>query len=164
MYLNFSLYRLKVVGPDRLCAEWVLKNGGCVKFQNQKWTTDYNALPAENYRYLIDEVDATKSTIMAIGFDHFQNCSAIQRITLKSCRYMENEAIAKLGSLKDSLRELEITGCYNVIDEGLLTLKQLINLNKLSIGNLPYVKDMNAVEKELRTALNMCVIEIKSKQ
>lgn len=92
--------RLKTVGPDRLCAEWILKNGGFVKFQGHKWTTDYNVLPAENYRYLIEEVDATKSTIMAIGFDHFENCTAIKKITLKSCRHMENEAIEKLGTMK----------------------------------------------------------------
>lgn len=156
---------MKVVGPDRLCAEWVLKNGGFIKFEKQKWTTDYNALPAENYRYLIDEVDGTKSTIMALGFEHFKNCTAIRKVTLKSCRYMENEALEKLGHLKDSLRELEITGCYNVVDEGLLTLKQLKNLNKLTIANLPYVKDMSAVEKELRAALIMCTIEVvKSKK
>lgn len=100
---------------------------------------------------------------MAIGFDHFENCKEIKKMTLKSCRYMENEAIDKLGHLKNSLLELEISGCYNVIDEGLLTLKQLKHLKKLTIANLPYVKDMVAVEKELRTALEMCAIEIKSK-
>ncbi|KAJ6645465.1 ATP synthase subunit s, mitochondrial [Pseudolycoriella hygida] len=154
---------LKIVGPDRLCAEWVLKNGGFVRFENQKWTIDYNALPAENYRYRIEEVDGTKSTIMAMGFDHFQNCTAIRKVTLKSCRYMENEALEKLGHLKESLCELEINGCYNVVDEGLQTLKQLTKLKKLSIENLPYVKNMKAVEEELQAALTNCVIEVKSK-
>ncbi|KAG4078466.1 hypothetical protein HA402_009178 [Bradysia odoriphaga] len=157
--------RLKVVGSDRLCAEWILKNGGFIKFENQKWITDYNALPAENFRYQIEEVDThNKTTIMAMGFDHFKDCSAIRKISLKSCRYLENEAIEKLGYLKDSLCELEISGCYNVIDEGLLSLKQLKNLKKLNIENLPYVKDMKAVEQELQTALAACEIQIKSKK
>lgn len=77
---------------------------------------------------------------------------------------MENEALPKLSNLKDSLLELEITGCYNVIDDGLLSLKELSNLKKLTIENLPYVKDMNTVEKELRTALNSCAIQIKCKK
>lgn len=162
--ISLIIHRLKVVGPDRLCAEWILKNGGFVKFENMKWTNDYNALPAENYRYRIEEVDGTKSTIMAMGFDHFNNCAAIRKITLKSCRYMENEALEKLGHLKETLCELEIIGCYNVIDEGLLTLKQLKKLNKLTVENLPYVKDMQSVEKELRTDLAGCVIEIKTKK
>lgn len=101
---------------------------------------------------------------MAMGFDHFIDCPAIRRISLKSCRYMENEAIEKLGFLKDSLSDLEISGCYNVIDEGLRSLVQLKNLKRLKIENLPYVKDMPAVERELRTALTACEIEIKSKK
>lgn len=155
--------RLKVVGADRLCAEWILKNGGFIKFENhQTWTTNYNALPAENYRYRIEEVDTnSKTTIMAMGFDHFKDCTAVRKITLKSCKYMENEAMDKLGHLKDSLVELEINGCYNVIDEGLRTLKQLNKLQKLTIANLPYVSDMKAVEKELTASLTKCVIDVK---
>lgn len=76
---------------------------------------------------------------------------------------MENEALAKLGYLKDTLEELEIIGCYNVVDEGLRTLKQLKNLNKLTLENLPYVKDMKAVEKELQAELTACVVGVKSK-
>lgn len=160
-----SNHRLKVVGPDRLCAEWILKNGGFIKFENQKWTTDYNALPAVNFRYRIEEIDThNKTTIMAMGFDHFKDCEAIRKISFKSCRYMENEALEKLGFLKDSLNELEINGCYNVIDDGLQSLKQLQNLKKLKIENLPYVKDMKGVELELQTALAACEIEIKSKK
>lgn len=101
---------------------------------------------------------------MAMGFDHFKDCTAIRKMTLKSCRYMENEALEKLVHLKDSLKELEINGCYNVIDEGLRTLKQLKHLNKLIIENLPYVKDMKTVETELQTALTTCVIEVKTKK
>lgn len=101
---------------------------------------------------------------MAMGFDHFKDCTAIRKISLKSCRYMENEALAKLELLKDSLVELEINGCYNIVDEGLLTLKLLKKLNKLTIVNLPYVKDMKAVETELQKALPTCVIAITSKK
>lgn len=99
-----------------------------------------------------------------MGFDHFKDCTAIRKIAFKSCRYMENEALEKLEHLKDSLCELEINGCYNVVDEGLLTLKRLKKLNKLTIVNLPYVKDMKAVEKDLQSALPQCAIEIQSKK
>lgn len=71
--------RIKDVGPDRACAEWLLRCGALVKWRNmESWTKDYNSLPVSGGRLLkVEEIDATDSAIMHIGFPHFSKCCLI---------------------------------------------------------------------------------------
>ena len=97
--LYSSAARIKDVGPDRACAEWLLRCGAVVKWHGKgnfirdeiiifqtfalfgRWSyyylektiKDYNSLPVGNYRSLkIESVDATDSAIMEAGFTHFK--------------------------------------------------------------------------------------------
>lgn len=59
LHFNFRVdeFRLQKVGPDRCCAEWVLKNGGAVKFKVQdKIITDYNDLAPEDSSLIWDQL------------------------------------------------------------------------------------------------------------
>ena len=75
---------------------------------------------------------------------------------------MENEALEKLEYVKDSLEELSIEDCFNVQDSGLLSLSKLTNLKKLHICGLPYVKDMESINKELKSSLPSCDINVNN--
>lgn len=152
--------RLLEVGPDRLCAEWLLKNGGAITFVGRRSVEDYNALGSAGQRHPIESVEATDASIMAIGFDHFRNCRALQRITLTRCKHMENEALQRLTVIKDSLRELTLTDCFNVTDSGLVNLGELSGLQKLNVSGVPYVKDLPAVRATLAQKLPECEIII----
>lgn len=152
-------YRLKEVGPDRLCAEWILKNGGSIKLLGHKnFLSSYNALPIEGTPIKLKEIDGTNATIMKIGFLHFNNCNMIDKIILNKCLYMENSALGELHYVKDTLKELHIIGCNNVQDSGLLLLKDLYNLKKLVIYDFAYVKNLESVAKELGNFLPNCDI------
>lgn len=65
--------RIKEVGPDRACAEWLLRNGASVRWKGvDKYLSDYNALgTAGKQTQYIQAVDATDSSISHIGFPHF---------------------------------------------------------------------------------------------
>ncbi|KAG0721603.1 ATP synthase subunit s, mitochondrial [Chionoecetes opilio] len=65
--------RIKEVGPDRACAEWLLRCGAVVRWVDRDaWTKDYNSLPVGGGRGMkIEEIDATDSAVMHIGFPHF---------------------------------------------------------------------------------------------
>ena len=64
--------RIAAVGPDRACAEWLMRNGAYVKWTGScEFLTDYNALPPEGMIRYIQEIDATESSIMHYGFKHF---------------------------------------------------------------------------------------------
>lgn len=65
--------RIAEVGPDRACAEWLMRNGAFVKWTNDsEFLKDYNLLPPEGYIRYIKEIDATDSSIMHYGFEYFR--------------------------------------------------------------------------------------------
>lgn len=76
---------------------------------------------------------------------------------------MENEALEDLAYVKNSLKELQVTDCSNVVESGLLSLKQLNQLKKLTIYGFIYIKDLNGVVNQLKKDLPACEI-ITSRQ
>lgn len=63
--------RIRSVGPDRACAEWLLRNGASVRWKGfSKHLSDYNSLPSDETRYYIQAIDATDSGITHVGFPH----------------------------------------------------------------------------------------------
>lgn len=157
--------RLSLVGPNRTCAEWVLKNGGAVRFKNYPTTlfSNYNSLPGD-LKLPIFEIDGSNSSIMDIGFDHLKNCDMIENIKLIKCKYLENGALEKLEHVKKTLKYLEISGCFNINETGLMSLTGLTNLEKLVVNNLPYVKDFDKIKKELKEKLPKCSVHINEEE
>jgi H+-transporting ATP synthase F0 complex subunit s len=153
------------VGPDRCAAEWLLKNGSCVRYtQNpQILHCNYNSLPPESVRLTLKEIEATNAGIMHIGFDHLENCFELDRIVLKDCGYIDDLALEKLELRKESLKILEIEKCRDITDHGLMQLKKLENLKELKLVDLPYVKNPENCEKELKNALKNCKFEFNIK-
>lgn len=96
------------------------------------------------------------------GFDHIKGCELLESITMKKCSYITDEGLSKLIVRKDSLKYLEIDQCKNITDEGLKSLIALKNLKKLVLKDLPYVKDMNAMQSELKASLTDCEIVISN--
>lgn len=97
---------------------------------------------------------------MAIGFEHFKGCNAIEHIIFNRCKHLEDEALEQLAYVKTSLKELQVTDCPNVVESGLLSLKQLINLQKLTIYGFIYIKDFHGVVNQLKKELPSCEIVI----
>ncbi|ODN05714.1 ATP synthase subunit s, mitochondrial [Orchesella cincta] len=154
--------RIKEVGPDRACAEWLLRCGAGVRWDKgpDEWLRDYNSLPAGNYRGLrIVEIDATDSAVMHIGFTHFRGLKHVRKAIFHKCGYMEDEAVRRIGYLKDSLEELQISSCGNVSDEGILTLVELKNLKKLKLYDFLEVRDRQKCLSVLKENLPNCLIE-----
>lgn len=166
---NVDKDRLDAVGPDRTCAEWILRNGGAVALINNNQdlkvlpsiVTNYNALPNENKRFHLNGIFANGIGIMNIGFEHLLGCENIEKIILNDCHYIENDSLAKLSYVKNSLKFLQITSCHNIENTGLLTLKCLTNLKKLIIGDVPYVQNLPEIETRLQHYLPHCEINLK---
>lgn len=154
--------RIQSVGPDRACAEWLLRNGASVRWKGfSEHLTNYNNLPSEETRHYIQAVDATDSGISHIGFPHFVGCRYIDEIKLIRCFYLYNNALPRLSVLKDTLTTLEINDCTSITDEGLRSLKALKNLKTLKLAGMPYLEDKPLLRKELAEALPDCKIELK---
>ena len=154
--------RIKEIGPDLACAEWLLKNGAFVRWKGApELLTDYNVLSSQGHTRRIEAVDANNAGISHVGFPYFEGCKELKEIKLESCRYITNEAIPLLSVIKDTLTNLELVGCKSIDDEGLRDLKLLKNLKTLKIQGLPYIKDKDSIRKELIAALPNCKIDFQ---
>ncbi|KAG9430698.1 ATP synthase subunit s, mitochondrial [Apis mellifera carnica] len=152
--------RIKEIGPDRACAEWLLRNGAFVRWKNfSEQLTDYNALPSHG-NYYIEAIEANNAGICDVGFPHFEGCKYIKDLKFKECRYINNDALPHLSLLQDSLTNLEIIRCKSIDDNGLRELKILKNLKQLKIKGLPAVTN-DIIYKELTEALPNCKIDIE---
>ncbi|EDV98243.1 ATP synthase subunit s, mitochondrial [Drosophila grimshawi] len=153
--------RLARVGPNRLCAEWLVKNGGGVRFTDNpsKLWKDYNMLPSETTPFRIKVVDASNASVMKIGLEHFKNCDHIDTVIFHNCKHLENDGLVGLTHLTDSLTSLQVSGCYNITDSGLAIISELKNLRQLLIFDMLYVKDMDEVAKSLKSSLPACDIK-----
>lgn len=155
--------RLKLVGPDRLCAEWLMKNGGAVRTVEapQRIHKDYNSLPPENVRFRVKVVDATGSSIMKIGLEHFKGCNFIDTVIFHQCKHLEGDSLDGLMHLRNTLKVLQISACDNISDEGLRVLGELNNLELLKIHEMRYVKDLNKVKQHLAPKLPNCIMDMQ---
>lgn len=165
VHLQFNIVneeRLKKFGPDRTCAEWILRNGGSVRWaQSSKVLSDYNELPPEGTKLSLEEVDASKTSIMQNGFAHFKGCKQLKKIILHRCGYVNDQALTDLQYLKSSLLYLQVSSCPTVTDTGLLSLKQLTKLEELLLFNLPGAKDIQKTIQVLKSSLSSCKVQTK---
>lgn len=168
IFNQVSRDRIEEVGPDRACAEWLLRNGALVQWMGaNEFVTDYNELPldkAEKGQYFIKAVDATDASIMAVGFPHFDGCNHIEKITLKKCKYLDSESLPLLSVLKKSLKTLEVIYCWNLNTESVLSLSNLSNLKTLKLEGLPEVKNKTEVLLKLQQALPNCEVTFDAKE
>ncbi|CAL1276287.1 unnamed protein product [Larinioides sclopetarius] len=150
--------RIKDVGPDRAAAEWLLRCGASVKWKNKdKWVSDYNMLHMEFLpKNVIEEIDASDSCIMNVGFPYLKGLKHLKIIKLHKCSYIEDTCLSMLLAVKDSLQHLEIVSCGNVTDKGILSLARLTNLKLLYLYDLPEVTDREHCLLVLQNNLPKC--------
>ncbi|XP_018572592.1 ATP synthase subunit s, mitochondrial [Anoplophora glabripennis] len=147
-------------GPDRICAEWILRNGGTVKWVNSnEILSDYNELPKEGTMLQLQVIDASNSSIMHNGFAHFKGCNYITKVVFHKCNYLEDRAFEELHYLKKSLLFLQISSCPNISEKGLMHLHVLTKVRELIMFDLPSVKNKNNIVHILKSSLPQCYIK-----
>lgn len=159
--------RLREVGPDRICAEWILRNGGTISLADQpddgsaeQLVTQYNSLPRHR-RCQVSGIFARDIAIMNLGFDHLLGCKQVRTVVLDNCAYMENDSLAKLSYVRQSLRHLEIRSCPMVETSGLLTLRSLDRLKTLTVTDVRAVRNLSEIERRLKDSLPQCEFNFK---
>jgi len=162
VFNRVSKSRIQEVGPDRACAEWLMRNGAFIRWKGYpSFVKHYDGLPLDpndTFPYLIEEIDATDASISHHGFAHFKGCKNIDKIKFNTCWYIDDEALRKLEFVQESLKTLEILKCEEVTLKGLSHLKSLKNLEFLKLADLTSVDDMNKSISELTQALPKCSI------
>ncbi|XP_039754911.1 ATP synthase subunit s, mitochondrial [Pararge aegeria] len=151
--------RIKSLGPDRACAEWVLRNGGKVVWANGKKLDDYNLLPPETQSVpKIVVIDGTDSSISHYGFSHLSGCTKLEKIILHNNKYIDDRAMKGLSYGLATLSYVQVSECVNVGDQGLKEIKALNSLQTLILFNLSGVTDLEECKQYLQSQLPNCKI------
>ncbi|GFR88030.1 ATP synthase subunit s, mitochondrial [Elysia marginata] len=152
--------RVRLAGPDRAAAEWVLRNGGAIK-----WTTssnhlnDYNFLPTTQFEnYKLEEIDLTATDVIGIGFEHLKDLQHVKKIKISGVKTMGDDGLSHLHNVKDTLTTLEISHCPMVTEKGLEHLVSLKKLKTLVLYDLMEIRNIDAAAAKLH--LNMPGVNI----
>lgn len=157
--------RLKQFGPDRTCAEWVLRNGGKVVWDDGMKLADYNSLPPEKgHVKKIVEIDGTDSGISHYGFPHLSGCTKLQKIILHNNSYVSDKAMEGLSYGSATLTHVQVSKCINVTDAGIKTLTALTKLKTLVLFSLESVSDLDGCKQYLKQQMPNCNISDGSKE
>lgn len=151
-------HRLQEVGPDRMCAEWILKNGGAIRIVENADVVinQYNALPPENFKFRVKEVDASGASIMKVGLEHFKGCAYIDTVILHKCLHLEEDGLEGIVHLQNTLLFMEISVCHNITAKGLMVIGKLKNLKHLAISDMKGVDDLLSTKIKLQAMLPQC--------
>ncbi|XP_047515254.1 ATP synthase subunit s, mitochondrial [Pieris napi] len=159
MFNKPDLERIKTLGPDRACAEWVLRNGGKVIWADGKKLADYNSLPPETeFDSKVAVIDGSESSISHYGFAHLSGCTQLWKIILHNNKYVDDRAMQALEHGKNTLTNLQVSQCINVTDVGLKELSIMTNLQTLILFNLTSVDNIEECIKQLHLSLPKCKI------
>lgn len=153
--------RRKILGPDRVCAEWVLKNGGSIRWLgDSQFITDYNMLPPERTKKFLEAIDATNSSISHHGFPHLKGCQNIKQLILRHCSYIEDMALEALEPLQSSLAYLVIEDCPNITLKGLSHILKQKRLKRLILKDFLYIdkNELDCFIEKTSVAIPSCEI------
>jgi len=158
---NYDEARVKEVGPDRAAAEWILRCGGKVTWDNGGTINDYNKLPAGGYRKLkISAIDGSDSCIMEHGFLHFKGLDSFTKMSLVNNKYLTDDSMGELVRYaRNKLRWLHLAENGNISDSGLLELQKLRKLEYLKLEKLQELKRPEETFQTLRSNMPSCQIE-----
>ncbi|KAF9423583.1 hypothetical protein HW555_001138 [Spodoptera exigua] len=158
--------RIKQLGPDRACAEWVLRNGGKVIWEGGKKLDDYNSLPPEGIPVpKLVTIDGTDSSISHYGFPHLIGCEKLSNIILHNADYIDDRALKGLSFGQNTLTHLQVSKCVNVTDAGLKSLVSLDKLEILLMFNLMSVENLQECKQYIQKHLPKCkVTDLKGMQ
>uniref|UniRef100_A0A0B6YAV9 Uncharacterized protein n=1 Tax=Arion vulgaris TaxID=1028688 RepID=A0A0B6YAV9_9EUPU len=150
--------RVKLAGPDRAAAEWVLKNGGSIK-----WTTsanklaDYNLLPSTNFEsYKLEEIDLTATDVIGLGFEHLKDLNHLKKIKLHGVRTVGDDGLQHMQYVQDTLEYLDVSRCAMITEKGLNILPKFKKLKQLVIYDLIEIKKLDDVVISLKQAMPWC--------
>ncbi|XP_031569885.1 ATP synthase subunit s, mitochondrial-like isoform X2 [Actinia tenebrosa] len=148
--------RLEEFGPDRVAAEWVLRNGGGVKFLHHNgWVWNYNALVAgPREKYKLQKINGKNTCITTGGLLHLEGLKYLDYLNLHGCKYVGD--VNKLLPVKETLEELDISLCTAITD--ISPLSQLKKLKKLNLTGLQRIKNREKAVEDLQKTLPDCEI------
>lgn len=153
--------KVRLAGADRVCAEWVLKNGGSIKWKGSDiYLANYNALPTSDFAsFNVEEIDLTGTDVTDQGFLHLKNLQHVKLININGVKTIQDKSLHHLRYVADTLEHLQVSHCPQITQTGLEQLQNLTNLKKVILYDLPVVKDLDGAISHLKETMPWCQFE-----
>lgn len=164
-----NLDRIEAVGPERAAAEWLVRNGASFRSNiSHHFESDYNRLVANttqitNKKWAIEDIYAKDASLVTTGFMHLKGLSALKRIALVDCIYLEDTALKYLEYVEPTLEHVELLACTLITQSGVGFLGELRNLKFINLYNLPSCDNFELALEELQLMLPNCKIISENK-
>ncbi|XP_065682196.1 ATP synthase subunit s, mitochondrial isoform X2 [Hydra vulgaris] len=105
--------RIKQFGPDRAAAEWIIRNGGKVKFESHiTWSTSYSTL--SNSCTKLVAIDGSNIALTSNGLRHLKGLNYLTDLLLRKCHNIT--FLDSLEEVSASLKHLDISYCESITD------------------------------------------------
>lgn len=157
--------RVETLGPELAAAHFVVYRGGAVKFYNSpNWIRAdkekrYN-LPSKFVpNVAVEAIDAGDTELLYESVVHFELLQRLKWLSFRNNKHIDDFFLDRLAFFKDSLAYLDISGCSNVTERGVMSLHRLRALQFLNIGNLINVKHPQLLCLLLEDVLPNCRVE-----
>ncbi|PAA79881.1 hypothetical protein BOX15_Mlig026908g1, partial [Macrostomum lignano] len=156
--------RIKQVGPDHACAEWLLRNGASVVWADDRGaTSDYNQLGGVPPDQRIQEILADTASLSSAGFPHLLGLSRLSSMRLKNCPYLDDSAFTYLAD-HCRLERLFVSQCPQVTPKGVLEMARIEGLRHLRLGQMASLgaSDWARLSEQLVSKLPKCQLEFET--
>ncbi|CAF1363463.1 unnamed protein product [Adineta steineri] len=157
---KYDRKRVREIGPDRACTEWLLRCGGSVRFKHWgSFISNYNTIPTgASGQFHIEEIRAVNACITSEGFAYLDGLSHLKKIHLEKCDQVADSSFARCNKVKETLESITLIDLIQISDNGLAYLAGLKNLKQIDLARLSNVKNREAVMKLLKNELPQCTI------
>lgn len=128
IFNKYDTFHVQKVGPDRACAEFVIKMGGRVRLiceddadfgdidsfdaSKLRWICDHSNLPekSQGKAYVI-EIDARGLDITNIGMGYFTNLKHAKALNLDRCDHIDKDGMECLLTGNPKLKDISAKNC-----------------------------------------------------
>lgn len=158
---RYSPKRVSKLGKELACAEWLLSCAANIRLKNDVlFCSSYKAIRAKaknsNNPIIIEEVDASDSSVSEKGFKYFAGAPELKAIKFYFCSWLTDAPISTLVKhCGSSLERVEIVGCGHITKNGIYPLEKCKNLKRL---HLEYLPKISGLERQLMLdSLNLAI-------
>uniref|UniRef100_A0A131XX70 ATP synthase subunit s-like protein n=1 Tax=Ixodes ricinus TaxID=34613 RepID=A0A131XX70_IXORI len=156
---KFYAERHGILGPDLAAASFLVFRGAAVKFHGKddwyrKAEDGSTGLP-QSYEegWRVEAVDASEVELLYEGLDNLTNLGGLKALRLCGCPFVDDWFLDRLSQFKDSLEQLDLSGCPQITHRGLSALYRLRNLKTLTLRYLSHVEHLQLVALMLEDAI-----------
>lgn len=90
--IRYDRKSVQELGADRACADWIIRCGGSVRFQNWgSFISKRNQLPTGAVgHFRIEEIRAIQASLTSEGFAYLDGLNDLKRIHLEKCDQIDD--------------------------------------------------------------------------